>query len=331
MEETLGKRIVSHRKRLGLTQDQLAERLGITAQAVSKWENDQSCPDITTLPELARIFGTTTDALLGIQPDPVPEPLPAPEEETQEPEAMPAQTATHSLRRRRVNRGRLELALVVLLVGGLLLAGSLLERNLNFWALLWPSILLVFGLSGLYPRFRFLRAVCALLGGYLLANQFGLLPPAGDMLLPVGLMLLGLALLASALCRKSRSTILFFHNPGRHGSLRTGAEDFVCEAAFTGDTCPINLPRLSRGSVECAFGDLTVDLSGCAEAAPDCRIRVECAFGNVTVLIPRRFRAEADSDTAFGQVDITGHPDPGAAPIRLHCDVSFGAVELRYI
>ena len=46
MEKTLGKRIMLHRKALGLTQEQLAEKLGVTAQAVSKWENDQSCPDI---------------------------------------------------------------------------------------------------------------------------------------------------------------------------------------------------------------------------------------------------------------------------------------------
>ena len=42
---------------------------GVTAQAVSKWENDQSCPDITTLPKLAEIFGTTTDAIFGIAED----------------------------------------------------------------------------------------------------------------------------------------------------------------------------------------------------------------------------------------------------------------------
>ena len=42
MEETLGKRIAFHRKRLGLTQDALAEQLGVTAQAVSKWENEVS-------------------------------------------------------------------------------------------------------------------------------------------------------------------------------------------------------------------------------------------------------------------------------------------------
>ena len=41
-ENSLGQRIISHRKRLGMTQDQLAERVGVSAQAVSKWENDLS-------------------------------------------------------------------------------------------------------------------------------------------------------------------------------------------------------------------------------------------------------------------------------------------------
>ena len=65
MDETLGKRIIAGRKRLGMTQDRLAEQLGVTAQAVSKWENDQSCPDITMLPKLAELFGISIDALLG--------------------------------------------------------------------------------------------------------------------------------------------------------------------------------------------------------------------------------------------------------------------------
>ena len=64
-EMTLGKRIMQHRKRLGLTQEQLAERVGVSAQAVSKWENDLSCPDISLLPVLAEIFGITVDELLG--------------------------------------------------------------------------------------------------------------------------------------------------------------------------------------------------------------------------------------------------------------------------
>ena len=66
MDTTLGKRIMAERKKLGLTQDKLAETLGVTAQAVSKWENDQSCPDITMLPRLSELFGITVDELLGV-------------------------------------------------------------------------------------------------------------------------------------------------------------------------------------------------------------------------------------------------------------------------
>ena len=54
-----------------LTQDQLAESLGVTAQAVSKWENDVSCPDISILPQLADILHTTTDYLLSGKKDEV--------------------------------------------------------------------------------------------------------------------------------------------------------------------------------------------------------------------------------------------------------------------
>ena len=63
--DTIGKRIAQHRKRMGLTQDQLAEKLGITAQAISKWENDLSCPDIAILPKLADYFGISIDELMG--------------------------------------------------------------------------------------------------------------------------------------------------------------------------------------------------------------------------------------------------------------------------
>ncbi len=66
--KTIGDRIKFHRKRLGMTQEQLAERMGVSAQAVSKWENNLSCPDITVLPELAAIFGISVDELLGKNP-----------------------------------------------------------------------------------------------------------------------------------------------------------------------------------------------------------------------------------------------------------------------
>lgn len=62
--ETLGMRIASLRRKQDLTQEELGEKLGVSSQAVSKWENDISAPDISILPALAGLLGTTVDALL---------------------------------------------------------------------------------------------------------------------------------------------------------------------------------------------------------------------------------------------------------------------------
>lgn len=64
MDMTIGKRIAALRKEKGLTQEELAGHMGVSPQAVSKWENDQTCPDISALPKLARLLGVSVDELL---------------------------------------------------------------------------------------------------------------------------------------------------------------------------------------------------------------------------------------------------------------------------
>ena len=68
--DTIGKRIAYHRREKELTQEELAQKLGLSAQVVSKWENDQTCPDIQLLPTLCGILGITTDELLSGKPNP---------------------------------------------------------------------------------------------------------------------------------------------------------------------------------------------------------------------------------------------------------------------
>ena len=60
----IGERLLELRKDAGLTQDELAVKLLVSAQAVSKWENDLSCPDILSLPQLAKELHTSVDTLL---------------------------------------------------------------------------------------------------------------------------------------------------------------------------------------------------------------------------------------------------------------------------
>ena len=64
MNETIGNRISKYRKTKSMTQEGLANALGVSSQAVSTWENDASCPDISLLPQLCRILGITADELL---------------------------------------------------------------------------------------------------------------------------------------------------------------------------------------------------------------------------------------------------------------------------
>ena len=59
----IGENIRALRLQKGLTQEQVAQQLGVTYQAVSKWENGTNTPDIGLLPEIAKLFGVTIDAL----------------------------------------------------------------------------------------------------------------------------------------------------------------------------------------------------------------------------------------------------------------------------
>ena len=116
--ETLGRRIARLRLQHAMTQERLANIVNVSAQAVSKWENDLSYPDIMLLPVLAETFGVTVDELLGIQKAAAPteqvpvdepaasvvpdtEPIPTPEpdssvESNAEPIPMAAESAPES-------------------------------------------------------------------------------------------------------------------------------------------------------------------------------------------------------------------------------------------
>lgn len=333
MEETLGKRISTHRKRLGMTQDKLAEALGVTAQAVSKWENDQSCPDITTLPRLSEIFGVSTDELLGLERKAVHVAEIVAEEDKTEPEGLHVQNGLWEFQWDGGRKSGIGFALWVLLVGGLLFASNVFQWNAGFFDLLWSSGLMLFGLFGLYTRFSVFRLGCALFGGYFL--YVALFPVAlnKEYLLPLFLLLFGVSLLIDALHKPKQGR---FH-PRRNGKSVTNSctykgESFSCTTAFGENSYLIQLPRLSGGEADVSFGEMTVDLSGCETAVENCAIDLNCSFGELVFLIPRHFRVEFSNDTAFGSVEVKGSPAEDACEsIQLNCSVSFGHILLRYI
>lgn len=80
-QQTFGATVAALRKERGMTQLELAERMGVTDKAVSKWERDLSFPDAASLPKLAETLGVTVDELmLGGPANPGAAPAPAPSE-----------------------------------------------------------------------------------------------------------------------------------------------------------------------------------------------------------------------------------------------------------
>lgn len=83
----LSEKIYACRKRAGMSQVDLADALGVSRQAVSKWETGEANPDVTKIPQLSALFGVTADWLLS--EDPIPE-ASAPEVQTEpEPQEKP--------------------------------------------------------------------------------------------------------------------------------------------------------------------------------------------------------------------------------------------------
>lgn len=329
MEQTIGKRIVQNRKRLGLTQDQLAEKLGVTAQAVSKWENDQSCPDITLLSQLADIFGISTDELLGHKQEKVyvAEPVDDEEKETMK--------FTYDAGR----KGTVGFALFVLLTGGLFLAAQLMEIGASFWSILWPTALLVFGAMGLFPRFSFFRLFCAVVGGWFLANIF--LPisfkPSAGIVWAIILILFGLSLLVDG-AKKPKGHKLRFKKGLGKGNRNAPTEEYTEEedlfrfdASFGEGTKFVCLPVLRRGEVSVSFGDYVIDLSN-VESVDNCVMNVNCSFGHLQILVPERFAVKTDSSTAFAGFSVSGSPrNTPEGIIRLNASCSFGEITVEYV
>ena len=327
METTLGKRIVHNRKRLGLTQDQLAEQLGVTAQAVSKWENDQSCPDITMLPRLAEIFGISTDALLGREA-----PTPVYTATVEDDSSKKKQWEFHFDAGR---KSHLCFAVTILAIGILYFLSKFFHLRADLWEIIWPTIPLVYGLFGIFPGFSLIHLGCALAGCYFLVDNLGLLSFGipGELLWPVIIVLIGIYLLTKALRKPRKANISFKgKHPKPSEQIETGEDCFDFSASFGEDTHYVSLDCLREGKVSTSFGAYTIDLSGVGAVAEGCSIELNLAFGELELLVPKRFWVKPNKSSFLAQITLVGEAsqEPEGV-IYVNGSAAFGEIVIRYI
>ncbi len=317
---TLGERIKFHRKRMGLTQEQLAERMGVSPQAVSKWENNQSCPDIAALPTLAALFGISVDELLGN-------------------EAKKVEIVDETEGRRGYHwrwNWNLHSALFpvyIMVVGALLLFNHFMGYDVSWWTVVWTSGLVFIGASGLCSGFSVFNSMLVLGGAYFLLSAYDLFAwrLSWSVVLPAALLVWGLSLLIDSFTGKKKRKAAAAKKQKREYHCENG--QFSCDLAF-GEYCVSpTTSLLTGGTIDTCFGSFNVDLSGCERVAPGCTLRVDNSFGRVTLLVPKRFSATIINEDGFssGVGTVGEHDAVVQGEIFVELDNSFGNFTVSYI
>lgn len=340
MENTLGKRIAANRKRLELTQEQLADRLGITAQAVSKWENDQSCPDINILPTLADIFGISTDELLGRSQSRSIEEAPNDtfnnDSDCQEQERKVHINFSVDNSKKRSRKEKLFVftgAALFLMVGILYLLSKILGWECSLWDILWPSSLLVFGVFGLIGNISLFWLACTAVGAFFLVTNIIPLPvePDRGILWALIIIVCGVMLLLDALRKKRRHKVHYSDRAPSH-EYRVADNFLECSNAFGSERQIVTTELLTGGNISNTFGEYTVDLSGVDAVSVGCAIEASCSFGELEILVPKHYTITHKTNRSFSGFDVTGNPDEfPAGEIYLNATVRFGQLTIRYI
>lgn len=330
-KETMGKRISDLRKSKGMTQEQLAQQVGVTAQAVSKWENDLSCPDISILPRLAEVLGVTTDELLGRAPV-----------KSYEAKKEAGRERRVSVRLKLNKAEKAIFALLLMAIGVVFLLNALhviqLGADITFWSVLWPFLVACIGVMACRSELNPVSIGIFLFGVYMLLFNLHIIPAqyklTWAMAWPVALILVGITILLHFILpkRSKEDSGLFEVEKGDPVFDCTDEDGFIrIDSAFSSQTKRVSAGRIFTGAkVDSSFGSLILDLSG-AEIVNGAMIDADVSFGSFTVRLPASVSAKAMCKSAFGGYDCPPGNLNAEITVQIRGDVSFGKIEVEYV
>ena len=343
-KETLGKRIAMLRKEKGLTQEQLAEKVGVSAQAVSKWENDVSCPDITLLPLLADLLGVTVDELLGVKPI-EPHVIILDKDETPKEEKQKNRPFTWEWNKHRDTArwgtiafciGAILICLLFVLRATTSLFADVPAEGIGAWDYVWPLIIFTIGLISIRNHIAF-GSVMMLIGVYEFLTCFPALH------LPsikwyVYLLVFAIIVLVMTIIGKKRVIFNVKKQNEKDHTDRTPVldvtqEDNYLEAdmSFGAGVVTYDGDTLRGGEIDMNFGEYKVDLRNVRTFTDNCLLKIDQNFGSLTVYLPQHVRLVKSSDTSFGSFATYGQPYPDATQtIIIRADVNFGTLQVKY-
>lgn len=329
--QTMGKRIMTLRKEHGLTQEQLAEKLGVSAQAVSKWENDVSCPDISIIPQLADVLRVSTDELLGTKPI--------------EPRVVVVDSGTKEKKKRKNGSfsfvfsfgGGIMFAIALVVIGVAFLLQQLQILPFSVWSIIWPAVILGLGVAWAVEDFSVFGLGVALLGFYYLLFNLGATSYklTWGVVWPILLVLLGVSILVDKLIKKRFTKKHHkWHWDGKDPVREYSESDgyIRMDCSFSEDNRKVTAESFAGGRIDLSFGKSVLDLTACKTILPNALLDVDVSFGSFELLVPRCIRVNMNEDKAFGSITVRGTPsDDATEKLYLKGDVSFGNMTVRYI
>ena len=330
-QQSMGKRIMQLRKEKGYTQEQLAEMMGVSAQAVSKWENDVSCPDISILPQLAEKLGVSTDELLGVKPI-------EPKGVIVDGQNKKDGDGSFSVSwdgAKNVKKDGVWFAVLMIVLGIAFLLQRLNLVSFGIWGVIWPAVIIGLGISWMVKRFSFFSLAVAGLGVYFLLFNLGMisLVLTWGIIWPSLLVLLGLTILYEALIpHKDKCCGVHFSGDKNKRSQYREENGFVSyECSFSEENRKVAAEDFLGGDIEISFGKSELDLTNIKRVNQNAKLDVDVSFATFDLIVPKTMRVFLKSDKSFGSIQMNGEPNPDASlAINVDGDVSFGSMNIYY-
>jgi len=330
-QQSMGKRIMQLRKEKGYTQEQLAEMMGVSAQAVSKWENDVSCPDISILPMLAEKLGVTTDELLGVKPI-------EPKVVIVDGQSKKDGDGSFSVSwdgGKNVKKDGIWFAVLIIVLGLAFLVQRLGLVSFGIWSIVWPAVIIGLGISWMVKRFSFFAVAVAGLGVYFLLFNLGVISLilTWGIIWPSLLVLLGLTILYETLIphKNKWCGVNVVGNKDKRSQYREENGFVNYECSFSEENRKVAAEDFLGGDIEISFGKSELDLTAIKRINQNAKLDVEVSFATFDLIVPKTVRVFLKSDKSFGSIQMNGEPNPDASmALNVDGEVSFGTMNIIY-
>ena len=331
-QQSMGKRIMQLRKEKGYTQEQLAEMMGVSAQAVSKWENDVSCPDISILPLLAEKLGVTTDELLGVKPIEPKVVIVDAQKSNKEGDGSFSVSWDGA---KGAKKDGIWFAVLIIVLGAAFLLQRLDVVSFGIWGIVWPAVIIGLGVSWMIKRFSFFSLAVAGLGVYFLLFNLGAVTTilTWGIIWPSLLVLLGLTILYETLVpHKDKWCGVHFNGDKNKKSQYREENGFVSyDCSFSEENRKVAAEDFLGGDIDISFGKSELDLTNVKRVNQNAKLDVDVAFATFDLIVPKTIRVFLKSDKAFATIQMNGEPNPDAMmALNVDGDVSFGTINIFY-